>query len=185
MADSELPRSLIEELRTHRVIPFAGAGVSVAARLKRDNAPAFPSWTGLLQKAAVSLREEMKPADAKYVEAVLGVDPPEVLNAARRAKEALHTSLWSRLLVECFALKKGAVEPGSLALGRAIWRLGSPLVITTNYDNVLHWAAPPDLIRSAGPSRTGTVWLSFAEARTSSLRSGISTVTSTILSGSS
>src|SRR5262249_41038175 len=30
----------------------------------------------------------------------------------------------------------------SLELARAVWRVGSPLVVTTNYDNVLRWSCP-------------------------------------------
>ena len=29
-------------------------------------------------------------------------------------------------------------------MARAIWRLGSPLVVTTNYDKVLRWASPQE-----------------------------------------
>src|SRR4051794_13008126 len=130
MADTELPRSLIEALRDHKVLPFAGAGVSMAVRRKRDNAPAFLSWIELLKRAATRLREEQKHADADYVEAVLAVDPPKVLEAAKQAKDSLHSSLWSDLLVQCFRTKKDAVDPNSLAVARALWHLGSTLLIT-------------------------------------------------------
>jgi len=39
---------------------------------------------------------------------------------------------------------RSQVADGSLELARAVWRLGSRLVVTTNYDKVLQWACPEE-----------------------------------------
>ncbi len=147
MSTVTIPKSLKDALKARTVIPFAGAGVSMEVRFKakprRKDPPALPSWIELLHKAAARLREEGKGPDADLVEAFLKVRPPELLEAAKVARDALHAGLWSEFLVECFRLKRrGDLAPESLALARLLWRLGSTLLITTNYDNVLKWAAP-------------------------------------------
>ena len=58
-----IPRALRERLRAGRVIPFAGAGVSMAVRRDGDGA-LFPSWRQLLVRGADRLEEEGKPRDA-------------------------------------------------------------------------------------------------------------------------
>ena len=146
MSDDPIPRSLRDVLKGRRVIPFVGAGVSMAVQLKRaprqEDPPAFPSWIGLLDKAADRLRDELKPGDADFVRSCLGTDPPKVLEAAGHALKMLRPDLWSSLLVECFRIPENDVDPESLSLARLLWQLGSNLLITTNYDNVLRWASP-------------------------------------------
>ncbi|MCH7862980.1 MAG: SIR2 family protein [Proteobacteria bacterium] len=94
-----------------------------------------------------SLSVELRDLDALHFIgarlAAAGV-PFVVLDAAVMARGALHTGLWSKFLVECFRLKRSDLAPESLALARLLWRLGSTLLITSNYDNVLKWAAPED-----------------------------------------
>ncbi|MCH8999733.1 MAG: hypothetical protein IID48_15935, partial [Proteobacteria bacterium] len=149
MSTATIPKSLKDALEARQVIPFAGAGVSMEVRFKvaprREDPPALPSWIGLLHKAAKRLREEGKDSEADLVEANLNVQPAKVLEAAEIARRALHTGLWSKFLVECFRLKRSDLTPESLELARLLWRLGSTLLITSNYDNVLKWAAPEDV----------------------------------------
>ena len=147
MSTVTIPKSLKDALEARKVIPFAGAGVSMEVRFKAkprpEDPPALPSWIGLLHKAAARLREEGKGPDANLVEASLEVQPPKLLEAAEVAQDALQAGLWSKFLVECFRIKRrGDLAPESLELARLLWRLGSTLLITTNYDNVLKWAAP-------------------------------------------
>ncbi len=62
MSTATIPKTLRDALKARKVIPFAGAGVSMEVRFKlkprREDPPALPSWIGLLHKAAERLREE-------------------------------------------------------------------------------------------------------------------------------
>ncbi|WP_437886441.1 SIR2 family NAD-dependent protein deacylase [Sorangium sp. So ce307] len=135
------PRSLVEALRRKQLVPFVGAGVSMAVRRTSDGSSLFPSWPALLARAAVRLGEEGRTRDAALVDALLALDAPRLLDAAREAKRALGPT-WSRFLVEQLSPDAKDVRPASLDLARLVWGLGSQLVITTNYDAVLRWACP-------------------------------------------
>lgn len=137
-----LPQSLIDARARGSLIPFVGAGVSMAVRAP-GGAAAFPSWKGLLKFAAKRLGEEGREQKA-IVEAMLGQRPPEYLAAAHYAQKGLGP-LWPGFLREALGIERNTIDASTLALARAVWRLGSKLVITTNYDRVLRWACPePD-----------------------------------------
>jgi len=140
---TDIPRSLKDDLGHRRVIPFIGAGVSMAVLDRQTQKRLFPSWATLLKRAANYLREQKKHPHALLVESLLGKDPPQYLQAAKRAREALGP-LWCRFLKEQLGHRRTQADDKSLDLARAIWGLGSCLVITTNYDRVLHWAWPPN-----------------------------------------
>ena len=133
---ADLPKTLVEKLRSGEVIPFVGAGVSMAVR-DAAGAALFPSWPELLRRAVARLREEGNPKKANRAEPEL--EDGDLLRAAKTAQEGLGAG-WYGFLRAQFDLSSEAAEPGSLALARAVWRLGSRLVITTNYDPVLRWA---------------------------------------------
>src|SRR6266567_1886708 len=126
----DLPSTLVEALKARAVIPFAGAGVS---RAVTDDAgePLFPTWRGLLLAAAEQLRAQCLPTKANRVQATL--EDNEYLDAAKVARDALGTD-WFKFLEAQFNPPSERVRPATLELARAIWRLGSPLVVTTNYD---------------------------------------------------
>ncbi len=130
------PQSLVEALRARRVVPFAGAGVSQAVRDAAGQA-LFPSWPGLLRDAAARLADENKPDDAAIVLAY--VNKGRFEDAATAAKDALPG--WPDFLRKQFDPGHDENHTG-LDLARAIWSLSEKLVITTNYDKVLHWACP-------------------------------------------
>jgi tetratricopeptide (TPR) repeat protein len=135
-----VPKSLADKLREGRVIPFVGAGVSRAV-LRQDGHPLFPSWFELLQATARRLEAEQKPKVARYVESAIEQEPPEYLNAAQKAREQLGGT-WADFLRSQLDPPSEEADSGSLALARAVWGLGSPLIVTTNYDRVLLWACP-------------------------------------------
>lgn len=54
----EIPRTLAECLRTGKIVPFVGAGVSMAVRHKETHTPLFPSCKQLLERAAQRLEED-------------------------------------------------------------------------------------------------------------------------------
>jgi hypothetical protein len=134
----DLPSTLVEALKAREVIPFVGAGVSRAV-LDVLGQPLFPTWLGVLLAASQLLRAEGLITKANRVQATL--EDNEYLDAAKVARDALG-SLWFRFLKDQFDLSTDRVQPASLDVARAIWGLGSPLVVTTNYDKVLRWACP-------------------------------------------
>jgi hypothetical protein len=135
-----IPNALTERLRTGRVVPFAGAGVSMAALDEKTRQRLFPSWPELLMAAAERLDKESKPDDANLIRLLLKTksDPLDVATRARRALGPL----WYEFLKDELDPDHSRVDEGSLELARSVWRLGSNLVITTNYDRVLRWACP-------------------------------------------
>jgi hypothetical protein len=122
------------------MVPFVGAGVSIAVRRRGGNS-AFPSWHRLLTHAAERLHAEDRSDIAASIEAMLDGASVDYFEVAKEAKSGLG-SIWPRFLTEMFTVSKDDIDDASLALPRAVWALGSPLVITTNYDRVLDWACP-------------------------------------------
>ena len=135
------PSTLIESLRSKKVVPFIGARMSCAVLSKADGSPLFPSSRELLIKAAQRLEQEQKPQYATLVRALVEIDEPNYLQASQYAKDHLGP-VWFTFLKEQFDHEYTAVSHDSLALARAVWTLGSNLVLTTNYDRVLSWASP-------------------------------------------
>jgi tetratricopeptide (TPR) repeat protein len=134
-----IPKALRERLRERRVIPFVGAGVSMAVNHRQTGKTLFPSWKSLLLAAADRLEEENKRPDANIVRGFLQRENPNYLEAAKNAREGLG-SIWFEFLKDQIDLPRGDVFDSSLDLARAVWQLGNQLVITTNYDRVLRWA---------------------------------------------
>lgn len=133
-----IPQQLEESLKQGKVIPFVGAGVSMAV-LDQFGAPLFPSWAMLLMAAVKQLKDAIKP----YDEALVGslVNKNRLLEAAREAQIALGAN-WHTFLKSQLDKTSDQAQDASLELARLVWKLGSDLIITTNYDNVLHWTCP-------------------------------------------
>ncbi|WP_437680348.1 SIR2 family NAD-dependent protein deacylase [Sorangium sp. So ce131] len=142
-----IPKTLEDALRDRFIVPFVGAGVSMAAR-DRNGKPVFPSWGELLLGAAARLREDGKRPEANVVEGLLEKRTPDYFEAARHAREGLGPG-WYRYLRQVLDPPGHRIDAGSLSLARAVWQLPSKLVITTNYDQVLRHALddPNDLVQ--------------------------------------
>jgi hypothetical protein len=132
---------LQDYLKANQVIPFVGAGVSMAVRSKGSDKSPFPSWWTLLEAAAVRLDQEQKADEAKRLRAVLADN--DYLNAAYCAEKGLGSGL-TRIIKENVDVSRNDIEEDSLKLARRIWKLGSRVALTTNYDHVLDWACPPE-----------------------------------------
>lgn len=143
-AAESIPESLRKALAAREVVPFVGAGVSRSVVCRDSGRPLFPSWVELLRRAADTLERENLRAPAMIVRGLLESNPPEYLDAAKRAKEQLGAR-WTDFLRDQFELVHGAALPESLELARRIWSLGSKLIVTTNYDHVLRWACASPL----------------------------------------
>jgi tetratricopeptide (TPR) repeat protein len=135
------PQTLIDKMRSREIIPFVGTGVSRAVLGKGTGHPLFPSWQELLQKAADRLNTEKQLAHEGIVRNMLQLSPPNLLEAARYAREGLAANYYD-FLKKNFDRISDEADPASLALARSVWSLGSSLVITTNYDRVLSWVHP-------------------------------------------
>lgn len=136
-----LPKSLEDRLHDGNVVPFVGAGVSVAVLDENTHQSVFPSWSQLLMGAAERLQLEAQPAEAELIRSLLGVAEPDFMYAATKARSALG-AVWYEFLKEKLDIAHERIDEPSLELARCVWRLGSNLVITTNYDEVLRWACP-------------------------------------------
>lgn len=141
MTMPKLPRTLVEAARSGRLVPFVGAGVSMAV-YRTDGTRAFPSWAELLDASAERVEEEGHPEHSQAIRALLRLPKPDFFDIAKRARDVLGLATWRRFLVEQLAPARAEIADDSLALAKAIWALGSKLVITTNYDRVLSWACP-------------------------------------------
>src|SRR5262249_23645083 len=142
------PRNLIAKLQSRMVVPFAGAGVSMAVRRKMPGVngtsgsqASFPSWKNLLERAATRLIDDGQSADGELVQAMLRVRPPRYQDPAEEAKRAMQAQ-WIDFLSQQLAPPRESIDDDSLDLARAIWGLGTNLLITTNYDRVLRWGCP-------------------------------------------
>ena len=136
-----LPETLITSIKSDRVIPFVGAGVSMAVRRKSGSDSLFPSWHQLLNNAAERLEKENKAEYGELVRSLLKITPAEYLTAAKYAQEGLG-AIWFQFLKEQFDHPYEDALQESLELAKKIWLINSQLIITTNYDRVLKWASP-------------------------------------------
>lgn len=89
--------------------------------------------------AAQRLDEEKKPDDVALVRSL--VNKGRLLDAAREAQTGLGAN-WHDFLKSQLDKTSDQAQDASLKLARLVWQLGSELVITTNYDNVLQWTCP-------------------------------------------
>lgn len=174
---TKIPKSLQDAIRANKVIPFVGAGASMNIRAKGSDQPQlFPSWSGLFERAARHLRDEAleeKIRAAANIDHLLAVSPEsrDYLKVADVAEKALGTQ-WLPFLRDVFDCDEFQSVPESLALGQAIWQVGSRLLLTTNFDRVLQWACPakgPRIVRNGQHS-------SFAKLQSDEFRPRIPTI---------
>jgi hypothetical protein len=101
-----------------------------------------------MERGAASLGRD-KPRYADLIRSLLAIDTPDYLQAAQHLREQMGGARWAEFLKANIDLSHADANPASLDLARAIWRLGTRLLITTNYDRVLDWACPwhHDLVR--------------------------------------
>jgi tetratricopeptide (TPR) repeat protein len=136
-----IPETLRQRLREGKVIPFIGAGVSMSVR-ERGGGPLFPSWREMLERAALRLDTEGDDEHAGLVRSFLSPRTLDYLEAARYARKGMGEAIWLDFLKEQLDKPPESASPASLELARAVWNFGSKLVITTNFDRVMHWASP-------------------------------------------
>jgi hypothetical protein len=166
MSNTNFPARLVEAAASKTLVPFVGAGVPMSI-CRKDGSRLFPSWKELLQYGAERLDEEQKAREANVVRALVDVD--SYLEAAKHLKKGLG-GLFGPWIQKLVGPSSAEADPATYELTRAIWQLGSRLVLTTNYDHTLRWAAPEgmqsDLVEwskipqraSSSMTRHPTVW---------------------------
>lgn len=132
------PRALLGDVRSSRLVPFVGAGVSRSI-LKTDGSPAFPTWGEFLEAG----RQHLSRSGSE--ECAEALTKGDYLAAAEIIKCNLSEPGWVRLLKSTFGIAYDALQKDTLALPAAVWRCSRGLVVTTNYDNALAWAAPEEM----------------------------------------
>lgn len=124
-----------------KVIPFVGAGVSMAVK-GQEGQQLFPSWPELLKKLAFNLEKSGQTAEANLINAYFGLSKFDYLEVADKIKKFYRSKQsFNEQLKEIFDKHSSEADQESLALPKAIWKLEQNLIITTNYDKVLHWAS--------------------------------------------
>jgi tetratricopeptide (TPR) repeat protein len=165
-----MEKELQKLLSANKVIPFVGAGVSMAVTDKKGQ-KVFPSWRELLTSFAEKLRDLGKEKEANGIRALLEMPKPDYLYIADLIKESFPTiSHYEDYLASTFDFSFNEIEPSSLDLARSIWDLKQNLIITTNYEKVMQWASPK-------PQDTKYWDIQAISEQASSLRSDISVPT--------
>jgi hypothetical protein len=131
-----IPQSLQESIKSKRLIPIVGAGVSKSIKNKQGE-QVFPGWAELLELAANELKKQAENNKAQLVESFL--KEPDYQQAAKYAYEGLKGSNWYKFFKSQFDPEFDSLAPSSAFLPKAIWQLSNQ-IITLNYDKTLQWA---------------------------------------------
>ena len=143
MAVEYIPAGLKKALKDRKLVPFVGAGLSMSVNNKNTGKPLFPSWKQLLLDASEKVDSEKGPEEGDLIRALLKKNKENAyLKAAKEAKEELGNNQWHGFLKEQLNIGYDLCDEKSLTTAQAVWQLGSPLIITTNYDKVLSWSCP-------------------------------------------
>jgi hypothetical protein len=123
------PLSLLEAIQHGKCVPFVGSGLSLPF--------GFPTWIGALKHMADACAKEARSNPAVIVSLA---EDGDYLLAADKARAKLGEELYARELGRLF---EKPVDTGTLDLHRLVWDLGSPIVVTTNFDTLLERAILP------------------------------------------
>ncbi|MDQ7084505.1 MAG: SIR2 family protein, partial [Sulfurovum sp.] len=103
-----------------------------------DGIDIFPDWTGLLHQLAEGLNAN----DAQIITNSLKRPQVDYLRIVDDIQEFYPTkTLYAQKLDAIFDITRERIKEESLDLAKAIWGLNQKLIITTNYDKILHWAS--------------------------------------------
>jgi|GEM_PF-1599446 len=125
------PRELVEAIRRHQLVPFVGAGISMGIK-----PGLFPSWPKLLEGLVDRMHEEASP-EAAIAEVRQRITQGDLLTAAEQAFQELGPYRFNRFLRE--RIRHRRPDGVDLSVVHALWELQAPVVVTTNYDDVLLW----------------------------------------------
>ncbi|WP_171017436.1 SIR2 family protein [Aliarcobacter thereius] len=130
-------------LQNNKVIPFVGAGVSLAVKSKGSDNNLFLGWKQLLEFFANELEKYDKFDEANFVRLSLKLKKNNYLEIADEIKNFFPSDqIFFDCIEKAFNKQSNEAELSSLDLAKSIWGLNQKLIITTNYDKVLHWSSP-------------------------------------------
>jgi len=132
------PPDLIEEIKTQNVVPFIGAGLSIAARMKDKETPAMPSYRELLEKLLEI--SSVNPSTYNIIRDWL--DCGEDDKAASTLREAIRDFDFYRGVRNILQPIDTTVEPSPAHKFLRI--LDFRRIITTNYDRLLEKFVGPE-----------------------------------------
>jgi NAD-dependent SIR2 family protein deacetylase len=123
-----VPERLIEAAQHRNLVPLLGAGISRQAKKS-----AFPNWRGLLDFliSRALTKKYVKKKEGDEMSRLL--DKGQYLMVAEQLRYNLPTDEYTTLLKEAF-------NPAGAApteIHEAIFRLYAPLILTTNYDQLI------------------------------------------------
>ena len=136
--EEELKRLISE----NKVIPFIGAGVSKAVKFKNGE-DAFIDWKELLESFIVKINN---PKKVNVIQALLDDEPIDYLEVADKITKSLTINDFNKVLKKTFDIDYNEINKDTYSLAQSIWDLKSNLIITTNYDKVLHKACEDENI---------------------------------------
>lgn len=123
-----VPDRLIEAAQHRNLVPLIGAGISRQSKKK-----AFPNWRDLLDFLNNRAREKRYVNKKEWSEMQKLLDKGQFLMVAEALRYNLPTDEYTSLLKEAF--NPTGAEPTEVH--KAVFRLGAPLILTTNYDLLL------------------------------------------------
>ena len=137
-----LEDELKELIKSNKVIPFVGAGVSLSVTSKIEKNKIFLTWKELLLKLSDYLEKYDKNDETELIRLSLKVKKNDYLQIAGDIKRFFPSDqLFYNSLKEILDKQSEEIEESSLSFAKSIWNLNQKLIITTNYDKVLHWAS--------------------------------------------
>lgn len=132
---NKLPEHLVEAARTGQLVPFIGAGVSRQAQSKSFTNP-YPTWTVLLKSLITAAATTEEITDDESHEMRTLVDQGKHLMVAQALKNEMQDSFIDLVIQRC---APSDAEPAPIH--RRLFALKCPLIVTTNYDRLLEYAA--------------------------------------------
>lgn len=143
---SPFPETLLRAVRQGLLIPLIGSGVSGDVRRTKSKEALFPTLKELVTRAADCMTRAGQGNNASILLAMRDeADATAILEAVVWAQGTLPAAEWRKLLKEQFDPDLSEATRASLMLPKALWTLGSSLMITTTYDRLLEWSCQQSL----------------------------------------
>lgn len=145
--DFKIPESLKKALKTGKVVPFVGAGLSMSVKKKNadgteSDESLFPNWKGFIEYLIEALRNKNEHNTAEFIRLGIETEHLTFLDALQKLQESLGKTIWYNCFQECFDKSEDEASINSLKLNKLVWELSNNLIITTNVDCVFQWTCP-------------------------------------------
>jgi hypothetical protein len=144
---TKLPEHLIEAAKTGSLVPFIGAGVSRQAKTTTSNT--LRTWTEFIKELVRLALDDLRciqPEEAEQIKKIKKlVDRGRYLMAGQALKSAIPEDALDVYIERRFG-SKGA-KPGHVH--RALFKLRTPLILTSNYDLLLEDAYAAEFRQTA------------------------------------